>query len=76
MTTRYRFRDKYRLQLREKDHNPPHVHIVGGPVDAAIDLESLKIIHGCLPAWLEQEVINWLVENRDELLKEWHTWQQ
>lgn len=76
MTTRYRFRDKYRLQMREKDHHPAHVHIVGGSVDAAIDLETLQVMHGCLPAWLKQEVMAWLADNRDELLKEWRTWQQ
>jgi hypothetical protein len=30
MSTKYRFRDKYRIQLREKDHLPPHVHLTGG----------------------------------------------
>jgi hypothetical protein len=76
MTTRYRFRNKYRLQLRERDHNPVHVHIVGGSVDAAIDLETLQVIQGCLPVWLQQEVIDWLKANRDDLVKEWQTWQQ
>ena len=30
MTTLQRFRNKYRLQLREKDHEPMHIHLVGG----------------------------------------------
>ena len=76
MTTRYRFRDKYRLQMREKDHQPAHVHVVGGSVDAAVDLETLQVVQGCLPAWLKQEVMSWLVVNREELLKEWQKWQK
>ncbi len=38
MTTKMRCRNKYRLQLREKDHEPMHVHLVGGAVNARIDL--------------------------------------
>ena len=30
MTTKQRFRNKYRLQLREKYHEPMQVHLVGG----------------------------------------------
>ena len=42
MTSKKRFRNKYRLQLREKDHEPMHVHLVGGDVNARIDLASLR----------------------------------
>ncbi len=28
MTSKKRFRNKYRLQLREKDHEPMHVHLI------------------------------------------------
>jgi hypothetical protein len=40
MTTKQRFRNKYRLQLREKDHEPMHVHLVGGNINAKIDLST------------------------------------
>jgi hypothetical protein len=43
MTSKKRFRNKYRLQLREKDHEPMHVHLVGGDVNVKIDLTSLRI---------------------------------
>lgn len=52
------------------------MHIVGGSVDAAIDLETLQVIQGCLPVWLQQEVVDWLKANREDLVKEWQTWQQ
>jgi len=43
MTTKHRFRNKYRLQLREKDHEPMHVHLVGGEVNAKFDLQTLAL---------------------------------
>ena len=49
MTSKKRFRNKYRLQLREKDHEPMHVHLVGGDVNARIDLASLRVVAGVLP---------------------------
>ena len=27
MTTKHRFRNKYRLEIRERDHNPAHAHL-------------------------------------------------
>ena len=74
MTTKMRFRNKYRLQLREKDHEPMHVHLVGGVVNARIDLASLEVVAGSIPASLHAEVHVWLVAHRQELMKEWKQW--
>jgi hypothetical protein len=50
MTTKQRFRNKYRLQLREKDHEPMDVHLVGGEVNAKFDLVTLELVAGTLSA--------------------------
>lgn len=76
MTSKQRFRNKYRLQLREKDHEPMHVHLVGGDVNVRIDLASLQIVAGTMPAALKREVMAWLREHRVELIKEWKSWQR
>ena len=60
MTSKKRFRNKYRLQLREKDHEPMHVHLVGGEVNVRIDLASLRIVAGSMPTDLKREVMVWL----------------
>lgn len=74
MTTQQRFRrDKYRLQVRERDHNPPHVHLVGGGLDIIIDLATLRS-EGCWPKDLRVEVLAWVAAHRDELWEEWHKW--
>lgn len=74
MTSKKRFRNKYRLQLREKDHEPMHVHLVGGEVNAKIDLLTLKVVAGEVPAGLWLEVLEWLNLNQAELMKEWKKW--
>jgi len=74
MTTKKRFRDKYRLQLRERDHEPLHVHLVGGEINARIDLPTLEVVEGRIPAALWKEVLAWLRDNQAELIKEWEQW--
>jgi len=73
MTTKHRFRDKYRLQLRERDHLPAHVHLTGGGLNVRISLETLKSEGSC-PRDLLDEVLAWVVQHRAELLQEWRKW--
>lgn len=74
MTTKHRFRNKYRLQIREKDHLPMHVHLVGGEINVKIDLVTLALSEGDCPAGLAEEVLAWVAEHRDELMQEWKKW--
>jgi hypothetical protein len=76
MTSKQRFRNKYRLQLREKDHEPMHIHLVGGDVNVTIDLASLRVVAGRMPADLKREVMAWLRANQAELIEEWKSWQR
>jgi len=75
MTTKHRFRNKYRLQLREKDHEPMHVHLVDGDVNARFDLITLALVAGTVPAGVLAEVTAWLQVNRMTLIEEWKSWQ-
>ncbi|MBI5445810.1 MAG: DUF4160 domain-containing protein [Deltaproteobacteria bacterium] len=74
MTTKHRFRNRYRLQVREKDHPPMHVHLVGGSVDVGISLETLTVTEGHCPSHLEAEVLDWVREHLEELIQEWKRW--
>ena len=76
VTTKQRFRNKYRLQLREKDHAPMHVHLVGGEVNVKIDLATLEIVAGEMPNDLQTEVLAWLADNQAALIMEWKIWQK
>lgn len=44
MTTKQRFRNKYRLEVREDDHLPMHAHLVGSNVDVLIDLDQWGLV--------------------------------
>lgn len=76
MTSKKRFRNKYRLQMREKDHEPMHVHLVGGDVNVRIDLARLRIVAGSLRKDLKREVMDWLRAHQAELIEEWKSWQR
>ena len=74
VTTKQRFRNnKYRLEVRERDHLPMHAHLVGGEYDVQIDLATLRS-SGSWPKGLQVEVMAWVADNRDELVKEWKKW--
>jgi len=73
MTTKRRFRNKYRLEIRERDHGPAHCHLVGGSTDVVIDLATLET-EGRWPRGLHDEVMAWVEANREELMKEWKKW--
>lgn len=76
MTTKQRFRNKYRLQIREKDHEPMPGHLVGGAVNATFDLVTLEVVSGSVPRDLLRELKNWLIANQSELIEEWKAWQR
>ena len=76
MTTKHRFHNKYRLQLREKDHESMHVHLVGGEINVRIDLETMAIVAGTMPESLKTEVLSWIAHNCETLIEEWKSWQR
>jgi hypothetical protein len=70
MTTKQRFRNnKYRLEVRERDHGPAHVHLTGGGFDVIIDLLGLATA-GEWPRGLREEVLAWVSAHRKELMEE------
>lgn len=74
MTTKHRFQNnKYRLEVRERDHNPPHVHLFGGGRDIIINIATLES-EGIWPNTLRDEVLGWVADNQETLLKEWQKW--
>lgn len=74
MTTKQRFRGKYRLEVREHDHNPMHVHLEGGEIRVTISLETLDVTEGTAPKSLLKEVLDWVTAHHDELVEEWNKW--
>ncbi len=71
MTTKYRF-SNFRITLREKDHNPPHVHLMCPDFEAVISLVSLEVMDGSAPAKVLRHALRWISDNREELIRQWH----
>ena len=53
------------------EHNPPHFHIQYNEYRATMDIQSLNITIGALPAKVRGLVEEWAEPHRDELLKMW-----
>ena len=73
MTSKHRFRQKYRIELRERDHEPAHVHLTGGGVDVLIQLETLES-EGVCPSDIKAEALEWIEAHKDELMEDWKKW--
>lgn len=55
------------------DHNPPHFHVKYNDFRATITIKDLNINEGYLPKKVHMLVIEWAIEKRTELLKNWNS---
>lgn len=53
------------------DHGPPHFHARYGEFEATIDIGTLGILQGQLPARAWKLVQEWAMMHREELLEDW-----
>lgn len=58
-----------RICVFSRDHLPPHFHAFYGEYQALIDIRIGTVIEGGLPRRKLREVLEYLAENRDELLE-------
>ena len=61
------------MYLRNKEHNPPHIHALYGDEMAAIDIQTGKVLEGNLPPKALSMVREWMNTNKDELMRIWET---
>ncbi len=52
-------------------HHPPHFHAEYGNHEALVEINTLALIAGNLPARAMGLVTEWALIHRDELLKDW-----
>jgi Domain of unknown function (DUF4160) len=55
------------------EHNPPHFHIQYNEYRASMDISSLNMTAGILPARVRGLVVEWAELHREELFKMWET---
>jgi hypothetical protein len=61
---------KQKIVVRNNDHLPPHVHIVGGGVNAVVVLRTLEVF-GQIKGG--EKAIKFVTENSNEYIKFWNT---
>lgn len=64
--------DSFRVEVRSRDHNPPHFHAVGPDFHALIGIRDLQIIRGEISRKAYAEVVAWASGREAELLDEWN----
>ena len=62
-----------KMYFQQREHNPPHFHVVYGEYMGAFEIETLKMIEGDLPAKAQALVREWAVNHKESLLKIWNT---
>lgn len=61
------------MYLRDKEHNPPHVHAITQDFDAPFLIENGEIMEGEFPSKAKALVKEFIVKYRKELEVMWET---
>lgn len=64
-----------KMYFQQKEHNPPHIHVLYGDYMGSIEIESLKMSEGDLPPKALSLAQEWVKAHQDELLTIWNTQQ-
>jgi hypothetical protein len=63
------------MYFQQKEHNPPHFHVIYGEYIGAIDIRTLEMLEGDLPNKALVLVKEWALLHQDDLMKIWETQQ-
>ncbi len=67
----YKIFDAFRIELRSRDHAPPHFHAVGPDFHALVTIRDLQVLRGTITRRALSDVVAWADGRRDELMAEW-----
>jgi hypothetical protein len=59
------------IQMFWRDHPPPHFHAVYAEYEARIEIDTLSVLDGVLPKRALALVLEWALEHREELIRDW-----
>lgn len=62
-----------KMYFQQREHNPPHVHVLYGEYMGTIEIESLKMAEGDLPPKALSMAKEWVKLHQAELLTIWNT---
>ena len=63
---------KFEIRTKETCHATPHVHAEYGEFEISIEIETGKILAGNLPNKNKRLAIEWVLKNKQKLLKDWN----
>ena len=61
------------MYLKNKEHNPPHVHAFYGNEAATFYIKNGEIYEGSFPSRAKKMVKEFILKNKDELMQMWET---
>ena len=61
------------MYLRDKEHNPPHIHAITQSFDAPFDIRTGELLEGFFPPKAQTLVKEFIQKYRQELLEMWET---
>ena len=61
------------IRMFYRDHQPPHFHAVHGDDEATLNISTLAVIEGRLPARAIGMVVEWAFLHQQELLDRWES---
>ena len=64
------------IKMFYDEHNPPHFHAQYGEHKCSIDIRTLEVIEGYLPARVWGLVVEWGILHKEELLDNWYNVEQ
>ena len=62
-----------KMFFQQSEHNPPHFHVTYGEYLGIINIQTLEMIEGDLPARALSMVKEWAKKHRADLLEIWET---
>lgn len=62
-----------KMYLRQKEHNPPHIHAIYGEYIGVFSLTSGEMFEGDLPKSEQIHVREFILHNQKKLINMWET---
>ncbi len=62
---------KFYIHTNEQNHTIPHVHAQYGKHNISININTGDVLVGNLPNKNKQKAVDWVVNNKEKLLREW-----
>ena len=60
-----------RVMMFYDEHNPPHFHVEYNEYNAVIRIADLAITEGKLPPKAAGLIVEWALEHKNELIRDW-----